>query len=438
MTFATTTGDRTRGQWKVYLGSHLTMRNLVVKGANPVGGTGDSAYVAELEAQHGLEFAGTAGVELDHVTVTDVYGDFIYLGAFIGATNTWTTDVSIHDSRFERNGRQGLAFTAARNVDIYHNYIGNTRRATLDFEPNGAGWGVSNVTFRDNTVGPGRLNFVSAVGAGPMDGLSITNNSFVGRAMQMTWWAPTYARRSGLTITGNVADSGFGNNGGAAIGVVDWDRVKIRNNVQWLQSGRNVAFVDAWESCEVDIGGNDWTGGAAEGRIRDFGCPLGSPTTLSGAFTPTSTPTPPTTSTPTPTGTPATAPLPTPSPTTTTRPKQTKSPHKPRTVSAIRAFDVVEPVQKGDWVTLTGRVVTSIAGTGWTNTGRVRVAVQFRTAGGSTYRTVGTVRSRWNGKFRATRLAKATRSGSWRTVVRRTAYVARSVAKPDFVRITRF
>jgi hypothetical protein len=138
-----------------------------------------------------------------------------------------------------------------------------------------------------------------------------------------------------------------------------------------------------------------------------------------------------------PTATPTSA-TPVSTPTPTSRPKPTKPPHKPRTASAIRSFDVVEPVQKGDWVELTGRVVTSVGGgAGWTNTGRVRVDVQFRPAGTSTYRTVGTVQSRWNGRFRATHLVKATRSGSWRTKVRGTTLVAPSVAKPDFVRLGR-
>lgn len=423
-TFATSTGALTRGQWKSYLGSNLTFRNLIVRGANPAGGVGEAAYVASLEAQHGMEFAGVDGVDIDHVTITDVYGDFVYLGAYIAATKTWTRNVKIHDSRFERNGRQGITFTATANVDIYRNYIGNTRRATLDLEPNGAGWGVSDVSFHDNTVGLGRLNFVSSVGSGPIDRVSITNNSIIGRAMQMTWWAPTNARRSGLTIVGNVANSGFGNSGGAAIGVVGWDRVTIKNNVQWLQSGRDVALVDVWESCEVDISGNVWTGGAAEGRIRDYACPFGSPTTLS------------TSTIPMPATTPQVPPIQAerpPSPAATSTPK--RNPQAKRLDTTVRNFDVREPVRKGRWLKMSGRVLCDQSAIGWAGLAGERILIQFRPKKSARYRTVGAVRARWDGSVKVRKVVKAKRSGSWRLRLPASTALRSSVTKPDFVRV---
>lgn len=93
---------RTRRHLLFLWGEGIVIRDLTVKGAHPAGGMADLAYVKELEAQHGFEFRGTRGVELDRVTVTDVYGDFVCLG---GYGSTWTRDVHIHDSRFERNGR---------------------------------------------------------------------------------------------------------------------------------------------------------------------------------------------------------------------------------------------------------------------------------------------------------------------------------------------
>jgi hypothetical protein len=434
-TFASTEGDRTRSQWKVYLGTNLTVRNLTVRGANPAGGTGESAYNAALEAQHGMEFAGVNGLDLDHVTITDVYGDFLYIGAFIGSTNTWSTNVKIHDSRFERNGRQGIAFTAVRNVEIYNNYIGNTRRATLDFEPNGTGWGVENVSFHNNTVGPGRLNFVSSVGNGPINNVSVTNNSFVGRAMQMTWWAPAYARRSGLIITGNTADVGFGNPGGAAIGIVAWDGVTVKNNVQYLQSGRDMAMVDVWESCVVDISGNTWTGGAYESRVRDFACPLGSPTALAPG-TPTPPPTPPPAVTPaaTPTVTATPKPAVTPKPTTTPKPGGQKPP-KPRLSTTVKTFDVREPATKGRWLTMSGRVLSYQPGLGWAGLAGERVLVQFKAKDAASYRTLGSVVTRWNGTVKVTRLVRARQNGTWRLVLPQSTLLKRSAAKPDFVAV---
>ncbi len=71
------TGDRERRHWTVRGGGGITFRNLVVKGANPVAGTSEAAYRSTMEAQHGFDFGGVDGVELDRVTVTDVYGDFV-------------------------------------------------------------------------------------------------------------------------------------------------------------------------------------------------------------------------------------------------------------------------------------------------------------------------------------------------------------------------
>ena len=81
--------------------------------------------------QHGFRFEGVNGAELDHVRVTDVYGDFVYLGRDkhkVPSRNVW-----IHDSTFLRNGRQGIAVTAATNVIVEHNSL--RRHAALDDRP---------------------------------------------------------------------------------------------------------------------------------------------------------------------------------------------------------------------------------------------------------------------------------------------------------------
>ena len=49
-------------------------------GANADAGTGDDAYVADLEAQHGIDIEGTENVEIYDVGIQHVYGDFVYFG----------------------------------------------------------------------------------------------------------------------------------------------------------------------------------------------------------------------------------------------------------------------------------------------------------------------------------------------------------------------
>jgi hypothetical protein len=267
--FATTPSDRDRRHWKVVGGSRIVFRNVVVRGANPSAGTSDAAYDSTREAQHGFDFQGTAGIELDRVTVTDVYGDFVYLGKFVVDGGPWSRDVWIHDSHFERNGRQGISLTGAENVLIERNTIAETRRATFDLEPNGDGWGVRNLRIVHNTIGHGRLKFVASMGNGPVDDITIEGNTLVGRALDSTFMAPKGTRRFNLRIAGNTSDTWYGNPDGVTIYVVRYTGVRITGNTQPLPP--NNGLVGGWEDCDVVIADN--SGGSQGGTSPYDGCP---------------------------------------------------------------------------------------------------------------------------------------------------------------------
>lgn len=261
----TTRGDRVRQHWRFLGGERLVVRNLTVVGANPNAGTSEAAGVRELEAQHGFNFAGSHGVELDGVTVTDVYGDFVYLGWDSG-NGRWTEDVHIHDSTFLRNGRQGMAFTGARRVRVEGNRIGETRRATFDLEPNGGGTGVEDVVIENNDVGAGRLNFIAAVGVGPVNRIAVRNNRLTGRAMNSTIGSTTERRRD-WQVTGNVSDSSYGNPGGGIMAFRLIDRLVVSGNVQRAQAGRNMYLVDTNRVCGVRVSRNTVSNGAGQHRV---------------------------------------------------------------------------------------------------------------------------------------------------------------------------
>ena len=78
--FATARGAGDRSQWWVHDGAGITFRDMHVRGANLEGGTAKAAYVKKLETQHGIRLEGVDGAEVDRVTVTNVYGDFVYVG----------------------------------------------------------------------------------------------------------------------------------------------------------------------------------------------------------------------------------------------------------------------------------------------------------------------------------------------------------------------
>mgnify|MGYP001366316055 CR=1 FL=1 len=271
---ADSTADRNRRHWWFVGGSNITIRDLGVRGANPNAGTSEAAYVASLEAQHGFEFAGVIGVLLERARVTDVYGDFVYLGPGAGR---WSQNVVIRDSHFERNGRQGVAVTGARDVLITGNFISHTRRATFDLEPNGSGWGASNIQIVGNQIGPGRLLFVAAVGSpsGLVSDVLVKDNTLSGRAMNITVGGaplPAELRRSNFVVVGNRSDTGWGNPGGSLMSFSGIDGVVVSGNVQPLQRGRGNAGVGVTYSCDVRVEGNTFTNAIEELRQDDWSC----------------------------------------------------------------------------------------------------------------------------------------------------------------------
>ena len=121
------------------LNEHLGQEELT-----PDAGTGDDAYVADLEARRGIDIEGTENVEIYDVGIQHVYGDFVYLGR--RQPNPARAAAS-RDSIMSLDGRPGISFTEAHDVAGNHELdrqhpAGNIR----DLEPNGPSWGGSNIS----------------------------------------------------------------------------------------------------------------------------------------------------------------------------------------------------------------------------------------------------------------------------------------------------
>jgi parallel beta helix pectate lyase-like protein len=265
---------RERSQWRLVGGSGYVFRHLTVKGANPNAGVGDSAYVQELEAQQGFQLSGVNGIELDNVTVTDVYGDFVFLGGK-PVTLEPTRNVLIHDSHFERNGRQGIAFVRATDVLVERNYLGQTRRSTMDFEPNSVTGEARRITVRNNTFGPGRLRFVAGKGkGGNFEDILIEDNQLVGRSLDIQIEAATGERRRRIIIRNNVSDDTFG----SPLGLMRFARIDtlvVTGNVNRLQASREMTAVVADSSCAVTVNSNVFEDALQEYSVTPVGyiCP---------------------------------------------------------------------------------------------------------------------------------------------------------------------
>jgi hypothetical protein len=254
LVFAPRRGSRDRSQFWIRDGSAITFRNLKIRGANEKGGTADAAYVAKLAKQHGLRFEGVNGAEVDHVTVTNVYGDFVYVG--LDSHEVHSRNVWIHDSTFRNNGRQGVAVTAASGVIIERNTFRNTRRSTIDLEPTGHRWHVDHVFVLDNTVGNGRLLFVASHGLGPVDDVVISGNRLQGHDLNIDELPPKKRRRSNWIITDNTSDSTMT---GRALRIAQIDGLMIRGNKQKVSGDQPALALSG--VCGAQVSDNDFGGG---------------------------------------------------------------------------------------------------------------------------------------------------------------------------------
>ena len=170
--------------------------------------------------------------QVDHVTVTNVYGDFVYLGLDqheVGSRNIW-----IHDSTFRSNGRQGIAVTAAQGVIIERNSFTNPRRSTIDLEPTGHRWVVDHVFVLDNTVGKGRLLFVASHGQGPVNDIVISGNHLTNHGLTIDVDPPKSRRRSNWIVTNNTSATAVKSR---PLRFIDIDGLVVRGNQQAVSGG---------------------------------------------------------------------------------------------------------------------------------------------------------------------------------------------------------
>jgi hypothetical protein len=250
--FATTRGAFTRSQIYVKRGFNIVFRDLVVRGVHPSGGTNEGAYVEKLETQHGFKFLSTAGAELDHVTVTDVYGDFVYLGRDSQykkpCRNVW-----IHDSTFARNGRVGIGLTDALGVVIERNRLDDTRRSVIDLEPNSPTWHVANVHILNNVIGKGRLLFLASHGQGPVDNVVISGNVLKDHSLTVDVLPPEGERRKNWIVANNHSDTTVNSRPMRFFGI---DGLVVANNTQRVRGGDpGVVLTD---DCGTHVSGNDF------------------------------------------------------------------------------------------------------------------------------------------------------------------------------------
>ena len=260
--FATARGAKDRSQWWIHDGARITFRDMNVRGANLKGGTGKAAYVKKLETQHGIRLEGVDGAEVDRVTVTNVYGDFVYVGrdgAGRPSRNVW-----IHDSTFRSNGRQGVAVTAATGVVVEHNSFANLRRSTIDLEPTGHRWLVDGVFVLNNMVGSGRLLFVASHGQGEVNDVVISGNQLRGHPLSIDVVSSPNRRRKNWIVAGNTSTVTTRSRPLRFSGI---DGLVLRDNHQIVAGGAQGLVLS--DVCGAEVSGNE----LGRGVVHTSGAP---------------------------------------------------------------------------------------------------------------------------------------------------------------------
>jgi len=154
---------RQRSQLNILNSSDITVRDLVVRGANPHAGVGPAAYQPALEAQHAFSLHADDNVTLDRVQAYDVFGDFVYIG---GAGGTPSRHITVMHSHFDRSGRQGISVTDAEDVLIDGNAIADVGRSLFDLEPNLRAQEARRIRIENNVTGGATNYWLADKGSG--------------------------------------------------------------------------------------------------------------------------------------------------------------------------------------------------------------------------------------------------------------------------------
>lgn len=254
--------ERTRSIFTFFGGTNLTVRDTIAVGANPHGGANDHAYVPALEGQTAYVIGGVQNALLDHVQAYDTYGDFVFVGPR-------TQNLTVRNSTFARNGRQGWNIEGGHNIIFDHNQISATARATIDMEPSSNTNLTDGVTISDNWVGHGTLFFLANDGApAVIRNVNIVNNTLVGKALTIHVHGPA-GTRSNYTVAGNTSDVRQSQGGGGIMSFVNVVGLTIRNNTQPAQRARGISGVALLNSQNVTVVNNQFLNAIAPIDLRD-------------------------------------------------------------------------------------------------------------------------------------------------------------------------
>lgn len=260
---AGTHGGPTRAEVRLLDGGQWTIRNLTIKGSNPGGRRFDPRF----QWQHGIDLRGVDGVVIDHVAITSVFGDAIYVGLSTTGPR-WSEDVVISDSTGRRTGRMSVAITAGRRVIIDGGSWSAPALDIFDLEPNALSGGARDILIADTMIGaPGHGSTLNVTGYGPVADVTLRDNHLSGSPLTVSVDQPGLRPRN-IVVLDNVSTVPLVGPGPAAMILHDTDGVTVAGNVQPLSNSRRMVLV-ATENCtRVKVAGSHITLGPARAWRR--------------------------------------------------------------------------------------------------------------------------------------------------------------------------
>jgi hypothetical protein len=190
-----------RAIWRVVNSSGIVFRNMLIQGSFT---QASSPHIVEgLQHAHGIDLRGSSA-EVDHVIASNLAGDCVYFGLGIAKSSG-----SYHDSTCSNVSRNAASVTAGRNISIFNVVTSGIGFIPFDIEPNaGAGYGASNITIRNNTIGSFYLYAFGVLGDNAVNGVSFLRNhvNYAGKGGQLGIGVNTTTgqRYSNVTISGTV------------------------------------------------------------------------------------------------------------------------------------------------------------------------------------------------------------------------------------------
>jgi hypothetical protein len=218
--------------------STITIRDFTLMGNNPDGGT-SASYHGSCESAMGVAIYGTSHVDIENVTIVNVYGDCVYIE--LGPGSTWSDDITINNMTCQKNGRSGVAVLGGSHVTVSNSHLDTISMYPLNVEPNSSAGGGTYITFQNNIIGTfgwaasyeGHLVDTNGGAAGAaIHDLTISGNTVTGGTLNARI---QYSRTSNIVFTNNT--SNVAGQGPVVAAFDNSDGVTVSGNVQPLQSG---------------------------------------------------------------------------------------------------------------------------------------------------------------------------------------------------------